>query len=679
MSFVYPNFLWALLLLIIPIIIHLFNFRKYKTVYFSKVDFLTEVIEDSKSGTKLKHLLVLLSRLLMITALVLAFAQPFIPKGNNQKTENITSIYIDNSFSMQAQGQDGNLLNEVKNKAIDLVKSLDENEKVNLLTTELLAKDQRFYSKSEIVDRIKEIDLTPISNPLATILGMQTDLLQKSEANANQRLFLLSDFQKSTSTLTDFNKTEVPTYFYQSKSEIEGNIFIDSVWFESPVQRLNAPIEVFFRIKNQSNTEINDLNIALSIDSKEKGWKNVNIAPNSFIEESISYTNTVVGIKKGKLHIKTNQLFFDDDFYFTYTINEAVNILLVTEGKSTKNLEQLYMLNSFYNYSTVPANQLKQDDFKNKHLIVLQNINSIPSGIQDKLSESLKNGTTVCLIPGFDADLTNLNTFLGKQKLPTFSKLTTLKADLNYFNSQDPLFNGVFNEKPSRYRYSTILKTYSLNVSSSHNFISVFNYHTTEPFLLYSKQKNGRVFLQTAPLNLDFTNFQNHALFATTYLRIAETSTLDKKLFFTIGEASSYPLHESTDEKDQIHLLNTTLQTDLIPSVVNTNISREIVFDQLYVKLKIADFYQLKNINSFNDVVAFNYSRAESEIQNFSTKEIQRNFENSNWTNVRELEINNNGQIEISSLKATEYWRILLILALVFIAIEILLLKFWKS
>jgi len=147
MSFVYPNFLWALLLLIIPIVIHLFNFRKYQTVYFSKVDFLTEAIEDSRSGNKLKHLLVLLSRLLMISALVLAFSQPFIPTLGNEKTENITSIYIDNSFSMQAIGQDGDLLNEVKNKAIDLVKSLNEDEKINLLTTELLSKDQRFYSK----------------------------------------------------------------------------------------------------------------------------------------------------------------------------------------------------------------------------------------------------------------------------------------------------------------------------------------------------------------------------------------------------------------------------------------------------------------------------------------------------------------------------------------------------
>lgn len=679
MSFVYPNFLWALLLLIIPIIIHLFNFRKYQTVYFSKVDFLTEVVEDSKSGNKLKHLLVLLSRLLMITALVLAFSQPFIPTFENQKTDNITSIYIDNSFSMQAQGQDGDLLNEVKNKAIDLVKSLNQNEKINLVTTDLLAKDQRFYTKSEIIERIKEIGLTPISTPLSTILEMQTDLLQKSKANANQRLFLLSDFQKSTSTLVDFTKNELPAYYYQAKSEMQGNIFIDSVWFESPLKKLNSPIKVFFRIKNQSSSEVNDLNIALTIDGKEKGWKSLNIAPNSFIEESINFTNTSAGVKKGKLHIKTNQLFFDDDYFFTYTINEHVNILIVTNEKSTKNIEKLYQLNSFYDYSTSTINSIKQEDFKNKHLIILQNINSIPSGIQDKLRSSLKNGSTVCLIPGVNADLNNWNSFLGKQKLPTLMQHTDLKAELNYFNAEDPLFNGVFQEKPSRYQYAEVHSTYRLNITSSHNFIALFNYNSTEPFLLYANQKNGRLFLQTSPMSINFTDFQNHALFATTYLRVAETSALNKKLSFTIGEPSNYPLYQDLDEKDLIHLINDDLQTDLIPSIINTNSSREIVFDQLFDKIKVADYYKLENKNTLNDIIAFNYSRAESEIENLSADEIQINFENSNWLNVKELQINSNGQIEILSLKTQEYWRILLFLALLFIAIEILLLKFWKS
>ena len=77
--------------------------------------------------------------------------------------------------------------------------------------------------------------------------------------------------------------------------------------------------------------------------------------------------------------------------------------------------------------------------------------------------------------------------------------------------------------------------------------------------------------------------------------------------------------------------------------------------------------------------MAFNYSRFESNIESMTSDEIQRNFENSNWNAVKALEINDKGQIEISTLKPQEYWRILLILALLFIAIEILLLKLWKS
>src|SRR5436190_17609972 len=99
MNFVYPNFLWASTLVAIPIIIHLFNFRRYKIVYFSRVKFLKEVTEDSRSGVKLKHLLVLISRILAILCLVFAFAQPYIPTGSSANIENMSLVYIDNSYS----------------------------------------------------------------------------------------------------------------------------------------------------------------------------------------------------------------------------------------------------------------------------------------------------------------------------------------------------------------------------------------------------------------------------------------------------------------------------------------------------------------------------------------------------------------------------------------------------
>ena len=79
MNFLYPAFLFGLFSLAVPVIIHLFNFRKYKKVYFTNVRFLKELKQESESKSKLKNYLILASRLLALTCLVLAFAQPFIP------------------------------------------------------------------------------------------------------------------------------------------------------------------------------------------------------------------------------------------------------------------------------------------------------------------------------------------------------------------------------------------------------------------------------------------------------------------------------------------------------------------------------------------------------------------------------------------------------------------------
>ena len=78
MSFAYPEFLFALAAISVPIVIHLFNFRRFKKVYFSDIRFLKDVEIETKSRNKLKNLLILLSRILAITFLVMAFAKPVI-------------------------------------------------------------------------------------------------------------------------------------------------------------------------------------------------------------------------------------------------------------------------------------------------------------------------------------------------------------------------------------------------------------------------------------------------------------------------------------------------------------------------------------------------------------------------------------------------------------------------
>ena len=118
MQFLYPAFLWALTALAIPIILHLFYFRRYKKVFFSNLRFLREVKEETSARNKLRNLLILLARLLAMAGIIFAFAQPVIPLKNAVKAGiRDVSVFIDNSFSMQSFGKDLSLFDKARQKA----------------------------------------------------------------------------------------------------------------------------------------------------------------------------------------------------------------------------------------------------------------------------------------------------------------------------------------------------------------------------------------------------------------------------------------------------------------------------------------------------------------------------------------------------------------------------------
>ncbi|MGB1102207.1 MAG: vWA domain-containing protein [Crocinitomicaceae bacterium] len=679
MSFVYPGFLWALFALLIPIIVHLFNFRRYKTVYFPSVKYLEEAVEDSKSGTKLKHLLVLLSRLLALTCLIFAFAQPYLPSGEGEATENLTSIYIDNSYSMQAEGLDGDLLNEVKNQALEIIDGLEENERINLLTADLESIHQRFYSKAEIKDMIKAVNYSAQSTPLVNILRLQNDLFNDVEEKGNRRIILLSDFQNMVSNISELDMPEIPTYFYKATANNPENISIDSVWFESPVHRVNTPVEAHIRVKNQSNQDVEDLSIRLSIDGQQPAPKRISVAANTHADAVITFTDKTSGIKKGQAEIKTNQLYFDDTYFFSYTIKEKVDILLVSGTDTTNNFSQLYGLDPYYNAYSTKIENVTAEDFEGKELVILHNVIRIPGGIQDLLKKTLDNGGSIGLIPGAEADLNSWNTFLSTENLPTLKKRDSSRIQLNYFNSDDPLYNGVFESSPSNFKTPEVYGGCSFNIQGRQDFITVFGANQQRPFMVYQKDGSARVFLCSAPFLDKYTNFHKHSLFAATFLRVAETASFEKPLSMTIGKMLNYPLQKPVDEKHVVHLKNDKYQTDIIPQVLTNNGNQSISFNQLENSIAVSGFYHLSNDFDFEDVIGLNYDRAESSIQTYSEEELLNQFASIGWNKAEAFTTGDKGTVQINQLKVTEYWRILLILGLIFIAIEILLLKLWKS
>ncbi len=130
MHFVFPWFLLALAALAVPIIIHLFHFRRYKTIYFSDIRFLKQVNEEKTTVDQLKNRLILAARLLALLFLILAFAQPFFGKKDNKLNQGASSVcvYVDNSYSMGLKRSGESALDIAKTKAKEIANAFTTGE-----------------------------------------------------------------------------------------------------------------------------------------------------------------------------------------------------------------------------------------------------------------------------------------------------------------------------------------------------------------------------------------------------------------------------------------------------------------------------------------------------------------------------------------------------------------------
>ena len=278
MSFVYPWFLWALLAIALPIIIHLFHFRRFKTVYFTNVKFLKEVKEQTSARSKLKHLLVLLARIMAVIALVLAFSMPFIPakNGTSRAGNKDVSIYFDNSFSMSAESEDVRLIEKARTRITEIINAYGVDDRIQILTADFEGRDQRLLSKEDARTRVNEIKVTYKVRSLSKVLVRQKQAV-KAGNNRLKELYIVSDFQKNISDLEMYQDSTIDLTIVPLQSVQNQNVAIDSAWFQSPVQSLNQPNPLIVKVRNLSKKEILGLRMSLQIDNQTRPLGTLNL------------------------------------------------------------------------------------------------------------------------------------------------------------------------------------------------------------------------------------------------------------------------------------------------------------------------------------------------------------------------------------------------------------------
>jgi hypothetical protein len=198
MQFIYPSFLFALLVLVIPIVIHLFQLRRYKKVVFSDIRFLKQITEQNQKQRNIKEWIILAARCLALASLVFAFAKPFIPFNQKEIVRNnkAISIFIDNSLSMSQLGKEGQLLEVAKNKAKDIASFYGDNDLFQILTNDFEGKHQRLLDKKDFLLYLDEVKLSNQSKSFEKILSRQKQVFDEA-SNATKIAYLITDLQQN--------------------------------------------------------------------------------------------------------------------------------------------------------------------------------------------------------------------------------------------------------------------------------------------------------------------------------------------------------------------------------------------------------------------------------------------------------------------------------------------------
>ena len=679
MNFLYPNFLWAISLIAIPIAIHLFNFRKYKKVYFSDISLLKNVNTQTKKQSKLKHILVLISRILALTCLVIAFSYPYKSFQNKSDfNQKFVGIYLDNSLSMENENQNGIFIEQAKEKAVEIVNQYPSDSRFVVTTNSFSSDVQRDLSKAEIQDLILKIKPTHLQKNYAEIYSRQASLMKKF-SNAKD-VYWLSDLPKSNA-ISEINiDSSIFVNVVPFLNKENGNLFIDSVWFDSPIRRVNKQELLQVKLINTHSFESNFRIEAVVNSNETKGICNGTVPANSQLIVEVPYMTREPGIKHIELKIQDQSnpdLLFDDTYFLTYFINSTINVMHIFQKYDKNYFKSL--LNPIENikYSPASINSLDYSKIKEQDVIVLENLIDVNSGLIASIQEFIDVGKTVIIFPSNRANVTTYNNLFQRYGI-RFSGLDSSKKTISDLNYQHPIFSNVFDEINENINFPLVKLNFNLKLLSNSMTNEIISLSNNQPFLLESLNNEGKLYLFTSSTEEKSSSFMSHALLVPTILRIVERSQVQNPISYTLGKQDVVKTRINNNQDMKLLVQELNHNESFIPGYRKNQQS-----SSLYFKNSIAypgNFNLLKNKLPI-DGFSFNYSRDESQVEFFTFQEFSSILNENELSDFFQL-FNPNNSISSFDLSAQTkgilYWKHFIVLTLLFLGLEILLIRVIK-
>ena len=686
MNFLFPAFLWSLLAVAIPIAIHLFNFRRTRRIYFSNVALLKNVEQETSSFRRLKQWLILAARVLAVAALVLAFAQPYLPSKDKSGIDRsgVTSIYLDNSFSMQNEDNNQRYLDIATQKLDQLLGLFKNATDIQLITNDFASQEQLLSASTKIKDRLTTIKLAHTSRSLDNVFRRQQNLLSRYSSGKNQ-LFWFSDFQKST--VGDLSKLKIDSsnqlFIIPIQAKITQNVFVDSVWLNTPFIREFQNNIIFVKVSNSGTNDIKNLVVKLFIDNTQVSTAPVSLSAKGSAMVSFNFNIRGKGYKQGRVTFDDFPVTFDNDYFFVLNASPTIRVShFYGQQAPQQYIQNVFDNDSLFALQSRNVNNADLGILKTTDLVILEGIDKIEGALRSEVDGFVKKGGTLLLIPSASPDVASYSGFLSGLAINGLTSRANQPPNVVPLSNPDrnsTFFADVFEQsvQSENVEMPNVSPVWQWQANGSR----ILSARSGDVFLSQSAAQKGKIFVLANPLQDVYGNFGQNALFVPTMYKIAALSAKQERAAYSFAENAitltvknaptntTFKLKKGKLEIIPIQRLNGEQLTLELPKNNQLNADQEIE----------AGYYALQTNGQTQQLLAINQDNRESKLDFYTPTELRQAF--GSQPNIQVFDNVADGDFVKSFEKENvglSLWKYFLYAALAFLLIEILIIRFVK-
>ena len=668
MRFLYPNMLWCLFALAIPIIIHLFNFRRHKIVYFSNTATLKTIEQENAKMKKLKYIITLIMRMLFIIGLVFAFAYPYNTeqKLRTDDADNLVAIYIDNSMSMHSQSSEISLIEDARASARALVSNVSPSQRFVLLTNSRQLDNEYPMNQDEMLMSIDAMQ-TEASPLMFNNLYENLQMIMKRNGFKSASLFMYSDFQENMMNMEGLvADSAIQLIAMPLASDYQQNIYIDTVWLSSPILQKDLANEINVRIVNESGKDINGLPVNFEIDGKSVAFNTIDIQASGKNEVAMQFVLNESGEKDAVVSINDCPITFDDTYSFVLNVRPIIKIVELSTGTGDLAMKTLFSNDSLFDYHVMNPYRIDQQYLSDCQMVVIDGDVNLNETMWQTIEDFAKDGGSAVLFPSENSERSeNSEIFDDTMSISTIA-------------SNHEFFSDIFVNIPNNADLPKVYKHAQIDKKRFSNTLTLISLQSGTSFFTLSKIGSGNIFNFASQLGKDWTNFTENSLFVPIMYKIALLGAQMSRLYYTIGVDKDIAINDLTAfSEGDIRIRDANDNFEVIPMVVMHS-KRALI--RLYDELPGAGFYTINKGDKVIETTAWNDNRKESKMKFLDREEVDKLLKD-NGLNVLAVmksdEIHSDDVMEMM-IRRSMLWKSFILLSLITMLIEILVLRFWK-